>query len=249
MCFAMSPKNFRSMSEHDESTTMICSKEVVLLKVCLGTRQKQFRKPCWKILPEGQKCLPHVWKRKKMQNCFQNCIFFLATFQFTCWMQLWQSCRKNFAGRPKPFPLSAKVIKKASFFQKKHLSLKCFSGTVKSTFENHVKNFLTRSRKTFAQHPKVINISFFPKFFYSLCTSIHVEISLENPLRKHSTDVQSFFNQYAKTLKNHFFSGKNFLSNCSPGQVESNLDNPAETVYPEGQKGFAIMVKLFQSLS
>ena len=165
-------------------------------------------------MPEGQKCLPHVWKRRKKQNCFQNsknCIFFLATFQFTCWMQLWQPCQKIFAERPKPFPLSAKVIKKGQFFQKKHLSWKCFSGTVKCTFENHVKNFWTRSRETFAQHPKVIKNSFLFKFFYSICTSIQVEISLENPLRKYSTDVQSFLNQYAKTLKNHiFYRGKIF---------------------------------------
>ena len=112
MCSAINRKNFRSISEHDESTTVFCSKEIVFPKVCQWTRQKQFRQSCWKILPDGRKCSPLVWKWKESKNIFKNCIFLLRAFQWTRRMQFWQSGWENFAERPKIFPLSSKVTKK-----------------------------------------------------------------------------------------------------------------------------------------
>ena len=187
-------------------------------------------------MPEGQKCLPHVWKRRKKQNCFQNsknCIFFLATFQFTCWMQLWQPCQKIFAERPKPFPLSAKVIKKGQFFQKKASILKVFLWNRKMYFWKSRQKFLDQKprnfRPTSESDKKFVSFQVFllNLYFYS------GRNQFGEPPPKIFHRCPKFFEPVCKNVKKpYFLPGKNFLSNCSPGQVEVNLDNPADTVWP-----------------
>ena len=111
-CFALNPKNFRLKSENDKNPIVFVQKEhgspenvpLDTSKVVLTVIKEHFAR--W------PKIFAPCLKKIKSNKVFKTAFFFLKAIHQTCRKQLWQWCRKNFAGRPKLFSLSAKVTKK-----------------------------------------------------------------------------------------------------------------------------------------
>ena len=142
-------------------------------------------------------------------------------------MQFWQLCQKNCAMSQKIFrSISEKDEKKLTCLIK-NLS-KCCHGCVECSIENPAEKFLTKSRKVFAECPKMI-IKIIPlRFVFPHNISMDTYNGVLTTLpKKIVPEALIFFAQSPKKIKKLTLFNKKLFSKCH-GCVECSIDNPAE---------------------
>ena len=126
----------------------------LILRLFLWTRLMQLWPPFRKLSHKNPKVF-------LISENHINYIFFKTSFLSsklflqTRIMQFWQPCQKNCARSPKIFRSISEKDKTKLTCLKKNLS-KCCHGCVECSIENPAEKFLTKSRKVFAECPKMI---------------------------------------------------------------------------------------------